>query len=153
MTGFPDWLVPVNISRQELAEITNRPKYGGAQTADLTKGILAGVTETLVSLSALGKTYGGHLSVLSVSDSAGDLILIAVDGVDVLQVSFTSLFELTVIHENMFHVRLVTYDPVNLIYVVSIIADLTFESSFQIRYKNQHADTVITMGSLLYTVI
>ncbi|KKK64704.1 hypothetical protein LCGC14_2981540, partial [marine sediment metagenome] len=61
MTGFPDWLVPVNISRQELAEITNRPKYGGAQSASLIKVVMNGTTDTLVLLSALGKTYGGHI--------------------------------------------------------------------------------------------
>ena len=153
MTGFPDWLVPVNISRQELAEITNRPKYGAAQEANLFRVILAGNDFDLVSITSLGKTYGGFIFVTSDSDPGEDVLKITVDGVDVTLASFNTLFQFETVKTNMFYVRLVKVDKVNFVYVISIQGDLTFEESFVINYRNAHSDTVLITGSLMFTVI
>lgn len=153
MVGFPDWLIPVNISRQELAEITNRPKYGGAQRAFFSDDIANGVTKQLVNLAGTGQTYGGSIRANSTTSFRDSILTVIVDGTTILSEFIRSyaLFNLTARYQSFCVIT--AADDVDFVYSFAFPYGITFESTIIIHWKTASVADVSIASNFLYAIV
>ncbi len=151
--GFVDWDVPVNISAQELAEVTNRPKYGASQAASGTAIITTTALTTLFTISGKGMIYGGRLvSTGNVSHSLHTLKLY-VDGELVLVNAFSELLSYNTAIPFSTPFYLMNYNDVDFVYAAGFNYGYTFESSIVLQYGRTETGTFPVYYILYYALI
>jgi len=153
MTGFPDWLVPVNISRQELAEITNRPRYGAAVSLFVVRSITLDGSQPIWNIAGRGMIYGGWLSAKSTELIDEDAPELYVDGDLVENLAFQDIHSFNNIHPDTSPYFLSHYDRVNFRSTIAIVYGYTFESSLEFRYFRTSSSTVAINALIFYALI
>ena len=153
MTGFPDWLVPVNISRQELAEITNRPKYGAAQIAFAAGTFASDAEETLLTITGLGQTYAGTIGFLGDASSLGSVLKILVDGTTLFNAAISSGITVGNFANHSDVAYLTQVDDILFKYYWGLSNEITFESSLVIKGKRQAGVSTQFAISIIYTIV
>lgn len=152
-SGFKDWDVPVNISGQELAEVTNRPKYGGSVGDDFS-GAQVGVGElSLYTLTGKGMIYGGWLKAQDTIDGGSSFWRITLDGAAVYYGAFSAqpVFSFPGVNSSIIYCT--KYDTVDHYYFFVFGRGFTFETSIAISYNNLGAGAASVDGFLFYALI
>ncbi len=153
MTGFPDWLVPVNISRQELAEITNRPKFGSSQQAVYSSTVGPQGTTTIISITGKGMIYGGFVSVVVNQQQSADFVIVIIDGVSFVGSSFFLSNRDQIINPSNDLFVLQRFDDINFRYKFGISYGFTFEESIVVQYIELHSNTFSILAKLYYALV
>lgn len=152
MPDYPDGMQHVNIAAQDIAELTQRPKYGAFRQVSYAGAILPDESPTLFSISGKGIIYGGYLFSINTTEShASDVTLIQIDGTITHVVSFTELNDrnLDSNWNEIFYLK--KFDDINWEYVESFSQGITFETGFSIRYYNLlFSPSNVTVTSYLY---
>ena len=152
-SGLPDYYRGVDIAYQALAQVTNRPKYGGAQSADGYLAVAASQENTLFTISGKGMTYGGYVKVEYASSQKDSGFLIYLDGGLFGTAGFEALNKFGLTLENSHPLYLRKYDDVNFIYCMALSRGITFESSFSLAYLEQHGTTPTVWYHVIYALI
>lgn len=155
VTDQPDWWTSafVNILMQDLAEVTNRPKYGGALQKSDTVELLATEEHTLVTVISKGMIYGGFIMSLDANIQSLDQPRLYVDGQLISKWAWDSLnrYGLTLPHASV--ISLLRYDPISPVYTAALRYGITFESSVSLRYWCTTAVSRYLTYSLLYALV
>lgn len=130
-----------------------RPRYGAAQESHGNKVILAGVTESLVTVSGKGVIYGGPVHILGVATQVWGRVHLIVDGewINPLPLYYMNKFGYTVEHSTP--VYLLKFDDVAFEYGLAFSEGITFESSVEILYEAGPAGSVSIYAYLIYALI
>ena len=152
-SGFNDWINFLGITGQGSGWLTARPTYGASQIQQLITNCAGNSITSITSISGTGKIYGGFIFLFADNDHKDDRPMISIDGVTMGIKSFRSLFEYghERLYNNIFHI--LKYDTVNFMYNVGILPDITFDSSFQLKYNNFEADAENVSTHVVYSLI
>jgi len=151
--GLPDYYRGVDIAYQALAQLIVRPKYGGAQNAQANVTVTPNAETTLVSVSGKGVLYGGCVFLDHTSTQLASTVRLYVDGAQLSFLSFYTLNKHNIHEPRSTSVYLLKYDNTEFIYTVGISPDITFESSFAVKYQENEGATPVVYCDLNYALI
>jgi hypothetical protein len=169
-TGSPDWWarsksavdiiaqsfgnLQVDVVAQTLAELINRPKYGGAGAAGATYlNIPNGVT-TLTTTTGKGILYGGYIHTYGcVVDSKRDKPYLAVDSAYISTLSYEELLDYNMTRGGSQVCHLVNYDLVTPGFTVAFTSNITFESSIIVQYREVGGNAPDVDSYLVYAIV
>jgi len=143
----------LNLKAQDLAYVVQRPMYGQAKIASGYKDIPASTTETLLTISGKGKTYGGIIYIDTDHTCELNHVVINVDSELLVDFALGNLNKWAISRPNDFLIWLTCYNDENYIYGVGIANDITFESSFEVKYQNTSASAVRVYYILSYALL
>jgi len=166
-SGAPDWYsqtyvdivaqtlatLEVDIILQSLSEVINRPKYGGAELLTSSTACGAGATTSLGSVAGRGVIYGGSIIADDVTTHKDDSVIIVLDSEDIDSLALDNALLYSINKPTSSLVYLLHYDDVNFIYTFGISPNITFEDSFEIKWKNTYADPITIALGLYYATI
>jgi len=154
MADYPDGMQHVNIAAQDIAELTQRPKYGAINYVAYATTIFSMEAPTLFFISGKGMIYGGYLVSSSIAASHNsDYIVISIDGISFTAITFREL-DSYILNSNwneIVHIR--KFDDVNWQYSISFSQNITFESQFQLQYFNVQPTSTYVKSTLYYALI
>jgi len=153
--GAPDWWNRsyVDIMSQTLAEIINRPKYGGGIRGLYHDNVSANTTTTLVEVTGKGMIYGGRLRAAGSASQRLDEITLKVDGQTLESLTWDLLYVRGYIMPGGMVFYLTVYDEVDYIYSLGIGYGFTFENSVKLQYTEKHGNTPHVSACLLYALV
>lgn len=152
-SGLPDYFSGVDIAYQNLSEMINRPKYGGALLAWGSKTVTANVQNTLCGIVGKGMIYGGAVWFDYTLPQADSQVWLGIDGYTITNLSFERLLIYGLKHPRSWPVSLLHCDQVNQIYSVGISYGITFETQLVLAYYEQNGTTPTVHYRLIYTLI
>ena len=153
--GRPDWTSSINITGQDLAEVIERPKYGGAQYASYGGEIVEDSDDIIFSISGTGMIYGGiiyHSGAFD-PDKVGNQP--AIDEATMAYLSIEQLNIRQIEDKNMWFLFEQYYSEENDKYIQGIVRDITFETDYSIKIWNHAGSGAgdIVQASLMYALI
>lgn len=151
--GAPDYYNVIDIKLQTIAELTNRPKYGGAQRSAAEKVVSASAETDLVSVSGKGMIYGAIISLDHSSTQKLGTPRLYIDGNKMSDWNFFTLNSFNVVAPYGSAFFLVAYDDVNFIYVALTGYGYTFETSFKLSYFENNGGTPSVRGRAIYALV
>jgi len=128
-----------NLYAQGLNFLTVRPAYGSAVRDGGSSGCAAGAMTELFEVVDQGIIYSGLIYLTEIDD--GTLIKphIQVDGNDVQNLRFDSLYDIQCFGESKNLMSLIRYDTVNGLFACVITQPITFETAFKLQIWNDSA--------------
>lgn len=129
----------LNIKAQDLAEVINRPKYGGAQKSESEVSCNYHVWTTLLTLSGKGMIYGGWIQTFWANNPGSSLLRLSIDGVEFCTQAMGLTRFLGNIGAFLLPYFTSIYDTQNEKYQVNFSYGFTFESSLTIEFYNEGA--------------
>lgn len=152
-SGRPDYFRGVDITYQTLAQITNRPKYGGALSAGGAEVMPANEELSLALITGKGMIYGGYIWVDYSASQAEGLVSLYVEGTLILAIDLLDLKKFCIDRAWAGPFYIMNYDDVDFIYSLGVSYGLTFESSFEFRYTERDGGTPIVYFDIVYALI
>lgn len=152
-SGLPDYFSGVDIAYQALAQVTNRPKYGGAFLTGSVMTVTPSDDTDLIVVSGKGMIYGGLVWLDYTYSQANDEVIIQIDQYNLNDLSFLRLNNYNIQRDRTFPVTLNTYDPTNYIYSVGISFGITFETEVKVIYKETYGRDPTVFYRLVYALI
>lgn len=152
-TGYKDYSVPINISAQELAEITNRPKYGGVVRGYLYSAVPAGDTVTLLNVSGQGMLYGGHLYISSTASIASVIPYLYIEGATIVNTPLSNYDTRNLSKPHVSPSYLISYNNTTFKCTIAYSYGYTFETSLKLNFVNMAPQSTIVSGALYYALI
>lgn len=152
-SGLPDFWRSIDVAGQSLAEMINRPKYGGAIQVAGSLTVTAMLANVLFLIEGQGMIYGGTLWLDYTSSQGNAEIQMKLDGVGIGFPSLVRMKNYSMNHPRSSIVSLNTFDSVNNIYSVGLSYGITFESSFQLAYSENNGGTPLVWFNIFYTLI
>lgn len=143
----------VNIITQDLAEIINRPKYGGAITGSYYASVTASSVNTLISVSAKGMIYGGFILSEGSDVQGNDYPYIEIDGERLSYHTFDEMKKWGYLKPHAVVPFLLCFDETNYYYSVGFCYGYTFETGFKVYYEETHGRTPTVTADLYYATI
>lgn len=143
----------MNIKAQDIAEIINRPKYGGAVVSEISLVINAGYAGSLVNVSGKGMLYGGTIHVDGNTSHSTDDVILRIDGSTVKWTAYDKLKKYGCTKPHTHLVWLNVYDDTIFRYSVGFMYGITFESSLVLSYINNGIDSIGVYGCLVYALV
>lgn len=151
--GLPDFYRGVDIAYQALAELINRPKYGGAVGSQGAVTVTASGITTLLAISGKGMTYGGYVTLDHTSTQAQSLVRLEIDGNLILRNSFLGLVVMEINDPYGYPLAIKKYDNTNFIYGVLIASGITFETSLVLKYEEAHGAAPLINYNQIYALV
>lgn len=145
--------VGVNIILQDLAEVVERNKYGGATRGVLNISSVLNTYKEMISISGAGVIYGGWIRPHIGANHSTDLIQIILDGNVVLGQHFGTIYSFTRYNNDAKLVFITRYDDVNNYFEIGFKPFVTFESELTINYKDVNVGGVGILGELFYATV
>jgi len=151
--GLPDFYRGVDIAYQALAQLINRPMYGGVSSAVGGQTVLANTDTELASVYGKGMLYGGYLFLDHTSTQKDSRANLIIDDESVSNLKFSDMnkYSLSLPLSSIIH--LLKFDDTNFIYSVGISYGITFETSVKIIYTEAHNSTPIVYTKMIYGLI
>lgn len=143
----------LNVKAQDLAEIVNRPKYGGALQKEDTVELTTEEENTFVTVEGKGMIYGGFIMSLDSNIIDTDSPRIYVDDQPISKWSWDSLKRYGLTEPNASIISLSSYDIISPVYTAVIRYGITFERNVSLRYWCVTDTSRYLTYSLLYAVI
>lgn len=152
---FPDFqkISLFNLKLQELSEVINRPKYGGALLSEDTVELTASGEHVFVTVEGKGMLYGGFISSVDSNIVDTDVPRLRVDDQLISSWSWDALRRYNFSSPNALVFYLLCYDEVAPTYAVALSYGITFETSLSLRYYCTTADSRYISYSLLYALV
>ncbi len=151
--GASDWVARTDILLQTLAEVITRYKYGGFNSVRYYDYIPASVLTTVITVSGRGLILGGFYDTYGTTIQRDDYVTVNVDG----SFSQGETYLDMALEGRLVPVRgipfLSAFDEVNFIYAAGWNVDVTFESSFQVGYAEEHGNTPEVEVVITYAII
>lgn len=152
-SGLPDFYRGVDIKLQSLSEVTNRPKYGGGIQSAGSDSVVGGFRNILALITGKGMIYGGSVWLDYTSTQANSIVALAIDGAYLAGLSFVRLKDYNIVDPRSSVITINKFDSTNYIYSAGISYGLTFETSLQLLYNEEHDVTPTVHFNLMYTLI
>ncbi len=152
-SGLPDFFRSVDVAKQSLAELTNRPKFGGGILSAGQMTVTVGVLNNLVQIIGKGMVYGGSIWLDYTSTQSNSEVWLGIDGVNIEGLSFVRLKDYSVVRPGSAVITLNKFDSDNYVYSVGISYGLTFESRLDLKYNEEHNTTPTVHYRIIYTLI
>jgi len=152
-SGLPDYYRGVDIAYQALAQVTNRPKYGGALELYGSVVVTANFTTGLAEVSGKGMIYGGLVYLDPTATQASGIPGVIVDGNVIAGITFTRMNKYNVSKSWAYPLYLLSYDDVNFVYSCAASYGITFESSFKLVYNEAEGATPRVYYDFVYALI
>ncbi len=130
-----------------------RPRYGAAQNNSDGKVVTARDTTILVTVSGKGLIYGGNVLLDPAGSQAIDVIRLLIDGQYLSAGSIYSLYLFKFNKPWSSSLYLIHYDNETFKYAVGISPSITFESSFQVEYKECYGNTPTVYHNIDFALI
>ncbi len=152
-SGLPDFFRSVDVAKQSLAQMINRPKYGGALQTKGSLAVDASVPTRLASITGKGVLYGGSVWLDYTSSQANSAIQMKLDGWILSSMTLLQLKDYGIVEPRSSIFTLSHYDAVNYNYSVGLSYGITFESYLDLYYYNAYANTPTVHYNLAYALI
>ena len=152
-SGLPDFYRSIDIAKQTLPELFNRPKFGGGILSSGQLAVTDGVLNSLVQINGKGMVYGGSIWLDYTASQANSEIWLGIDGVNIEGLSLIRLRDFGVVEPGSAVITLNKFDSVNFIYSVGISYGLTFETRLDLKYNENHSATPTVHFRIIYTLI
>lgn len=152
-SGRPDYTRTIDILYQSLAQVTNRPKYGGAQLEVGYATVDANGETELINITGKGVIYGGFFRLAHTSTQLNSAPRLYVDGVRVATLDFCDLARYGLVVDSGYSTYLLVLDDVNYIYSAGISRDITFETSLKTTYNEWYGSTPFVWSILYYALV
>jgi len=136
-----------------LSELTNRPKYGGAQSSSGSTAVTANDTTILTNVSGKGMTYGAFIALDHDASQKNSIPQLIIDGQVMSSTKFYSMWLYNIGYAGSFPIVLNWYDDTDFVYCVTVSYGLTFETNVALRYYEDHGDTPTVHYRLVYALI
>lgn len=153
--GAPDWWSRshIDIIAQTLAEITQRPKYGGALLSSWDGSVNNNAKTELISVTGKGMIYAGNLWLNPLQTQANSYVELEVDGTSIAYTQFVAMntYSWTTPQGHPFF--LTKFDDTTFYYSVLFMYGITFESGFRILYDEKHGRNPTVGAKMRYAVI
>ncbi len=151
--GLPDFFRSVDVAKQSLVELTNRPKYGGGILSAGQLFVTDGVLNHLVQINGKGMVYGGSVWLDYTSSQSNSEVYLGIDGVLIPGLSFVRLKDYSVVKPGSAVITLNKFDSDNYIYSAGVSYGLTFETRLDLWYYERHDATPTVHYRIIYTLI
>lgn len=151
--GLPDYYRGVDIKLQSLAEVTSRPKYGGAILSAGSVYVWAGVLTGLVQINGKGMVYGGSVWLEPDGAQSNSMVWLGIDGENIEGLSFERLKKYGVVDPRSAVISLNVFNSTDYVYSAGIAYGLTFETRLDLQYKEAHDDRCTVHYRIIYTLI
>ena len=148
-----DGNLTLNVKRQDLGYLTQRPMYGQARSVGITKYVDANATTTLVSISGKGMIYSGYVWWWNDYNPNVDSIGLIVDGVTLYGDSFNNLLDKSFILPGVNLYTVNKYDEINHKFTLSFQPHITFDSNFEVSYTEEYGYTPQVETMIRYTLM
>uniref|UniRef100_A0A6M3IF71 Uncharacterized protein n=1 Tax=viral metagenome TaxID=1070528 RepID=A0A6M3IF71_9ZZZZ len=142
----------LNIKAQDLAEVMNRPKYGGALRAYGATSCAGGSWTTLFTLSGKGMVYGGWIVDSNVNADVTDRVRYLIDGNEIYEGSLWYFYFYGLLNPLINPMVIIKYDPTIKQYILGFSYGITFEASIEVKFKPMFATYDIGY-SLCYALV
>ena len=153
MADYPDYVSPINILTQALAELIERPKYGGAL---LSQGYVDFDTiqvKTLTTISGKGMTYGGRIWSREANITKADDPWVLLDGTTLEYLSLENMTDFAMTDPHTDIIRIKRYDEAAPAFVVGLAYGYTFETSLQFKWRHSTPDAVRIYYNIVYALL
>ena len=152
-SGFTDWMLSLNIDGQKDGYFSVFPTYGNAQVITYNLNCVPNDYAGIAIVAGKGIIYGGYVSVNPAQSQKADHILVKIDGISFVGVTFESFAQRGFTQGFCDTHFLALYDDVNFIYTLIFNRGITFDSSFSVEYYESQGNTFTVNGRLLYALI
>lgn len=152
-SGRPDYFKGVDLTYQSLAQIINRPKYGGALTTIGGVVVTANERTALTTVAGKGMLYGGVLFLGHTGSQKTAYPLLEVDGELIAHMKFETLMELGIDKPLSYPLFLLVYDDVGFEYCVAVMQNVTFETGFNLIYDEREGETPTVYFHVCYALV
>lgn len=152
-TGLPDYYRGIDVAYQALAQLTNRPMYGGAQRAVSVASATANDNRLFLEVLGKGMIYGGHLHTDPAASQKTGVPDIVVDGKSLSRYDFETMDSLGFVIAMCKPIILTKYDDTNFLYCVTFLYGITFEESCSLWYTENEGNTPQVRTELIYAII
>jgi hypothetical protein len=152
-TGYEDFNVPVNISAQRTAHITQRPKYGAAQSLIFDAALTPSGITTLGTVLARGIIYGGYIYISGAAIDDGDIFNLTIDTVLVFTLDWGVIKGAALSKNHSQYLYMINNDTVLNRYTLGFSSDITFESSLVISFEEIAGSSLSAIMNLNYATI
>ncbi len=132
---------------------TVRPMYGAAKILRADTIAVPKDTVFVGSIEGKGMIYGGCLYPEAAIEQKDSAFLIKIDGSDVGQRSFSDMEIWWLVSESSYITYLLQYDQKRHRYSVGLCPGVTFETSFEIYYIEDHNEAPIVVAKVNYALI
>ncbi len=143
----------IDVNAQSLAEIINRPKYGGTQIGTYSNAAIGSGSITMIEVSAKGLLYGGWCFVDGTDTRKDDTINMYLDGNLINTVSFATLLDRNQIKLLSDFCYILKYDETDFEYCVGLPQGITFETHFRLDYTHGGGANVALSSDIYYATI
>lgn len=134
----------LNLKSQDLAEVINRPKYGGALLATGTKTFDGAWNGELLDVSGKGQTYFATMLSSPSVDRSSDSIQITVDGQNLSPHTISQLYTYGADKPLSYPVFIQHFDNDIFYYVIGMSYGVTFEQSLNITWSTGYTGHSVT---------
>lgn len=143
----------LNVKAQDLAEIINRPKYGGAIRSSDAVGFAAAGYTTFVTIIGKGMIYGGHIFAGAGQIKNTDSVHLYVDGEKLAEDMWSKMNEHQVTNSRSDGLYLLQYNVDAPRYTCGVMPGITFEESVVLRYYTYDANWRSVYYNIIYALI
>ena len=151
-TGYPDWVTPISIVAQALAELVNRPAYGVPKTLFFGETVAPNTFKLVGSVTGKGMMYGGFIAWSSAGECKNTEIELYLDGVLAIRYGPAALLQAGLLNNGSCYIYLLNYDDVNKEFSIGFSYPITFETSLAVYIDTYNdANHSVTMR-LLYAL-
>lgn len=151
--GIPDHYRGVDIAYQALAQIINRPKYGGALKTTASTVVTANAETEIFEVLGKGMLYAGVLIVNYTSTQKDSAPLLYADGNLLNILTFEGLDFYKVNRSGIYPLSIAEYDNTAFVYSVGFMYGITFEVSLVVKYLEEHGTTPTVILHIIYAVV
>jgi len=130
-----------------------RPIYGALKTAEVFGVVLPSVVSSLIAKTGKGIILGGFVALDYTSSQKNSGIILAVDGAVIAGYSFAFLYAHKINRSGPTLMYQLGYNDGLYKYSSGISENITFDSSFEVGYYEQHATTPSVYCSMNYALI
>ena len=148
-----DGNLTLNVKRQDLGYLTQRPMYGQAMAIGNTQNVTANACTTLVSISGKGMIYSGYVWWWNDYNPYIDNITLVIDGITLYGDSFKNLLDKGFILPGVNLYTVNKYDELNHKFTLSFQHGITFDASFEILYCEEYGYTPQVETMIRYTLM
>ena len=143
----------MNVKAQDLAEVINRPTYGGPLVANASTTNPTTGSHSLVSITGTGWGYGGFLYMNGDADFKDDYFTYIIDGEVMGGLTPDQFMDYGFYHSNPTSFHLTHYSEINDIYVQELYGGISFESSLAVSFIAGGNRTGTVGAFILYALI
>lgn len=153
MADFPDYVSPINIIGQLLAEIINRPKYGGALVSEGHVDFTGIQTLDLTTISGKGMTYGGRIWSSSPNLASNDLVSEYTDANRICSLYLNTGDFYAFPDPRTFPLVPIRWDPVGPSFAMGTAMGITFENELKFTYWHKTGTAIRIYYEIVYALI